>query len=259
VTAERTDIPPPPEGLVEIVGGGLELGERHVAELRDRAGLRPGDRVLDVGCGVGRTAIPLTSYLSPEGAYEGFDIWPEAVGWCSREIAPRFPQFRFTQVDLFNGAYNPNGMVSPSTFTFPYGDGEFDVAFLYSVFTHMLARDFQHYLAELARVLKKGGRVLATLFLINDASLAALAAPLTASTRDEARVARFLLERDFGPFRAGYEVPEWLIAYDETFVRQAFDAAGFGLEEPISYGGWVEWARGEAPDMTGQDTILARR
>ena len=71
-----SQIPPPPTGLVDVVGGGLELGEGHVAQLRELAGLRPGDRVFDVGCGVGRTAIPLTSYLSSDGAYEGFDIWP---------------------------------------------------------------------------------------------------------------------------------------------------------------------------------------
>jgi SAM-dependent methyltransferase len=249
-------IPPPPSSLVEIVGaGGMEVGEDHVGQLRELADLRPHDSVLDVGCGVGRTAIPLTSYLS-EGAYAGFDIWPEAIDWCSKEITSRFPNFRFALVDLFNAAYNPAGRLSPSSFSFPYADEEFDVAFLYSVFTHMLAKDFEHYLAELARVLKKEGRMVATFFLMNDDSLHELAAAPDATTAEGHRVARFLLERDFGPYRAGYEVPEWFVAYKESFVRDAFRMAGFELREPILYGTWVKWACGKSPGFT-QDTILA--
>ena len=41
----------------------IELGE-----------LKPSERVLDVGCGIGRMAIPLTKYLDERGRYEGFDI-----------------------------------------------------------------------------------------------------------------------------------------------------------------------------------------
>ena len=258
-TARDSQIPAPPSSLVEIVGGGLEIGEGHFAQLREIAGLRSGDRVLDVGCGVGRTAIPLTSYLSPDGGYEGFDIWPEAIDWCRNEISSRFPHFRFSVVDLFNGAYNPQGAVSPSSFTFPYADDEFDLAILYSVFTHMLAGDLEHYLDELARVLKKGGRVVATFFLLNDHSLGELASAPDALTPEGSRVARFLLERDFGPYRAGYEIPEWLAAYKEGFVREAFAAAGFALDEPFRYGDWVEWACGRSPILGRQDTVLAHR
>ena len=42
-------------------------------------GLQPGHRVLDVGCGVGRLAVALTSYLNTDGRYEGFDIVPEQI------------------------------------------------------------------------------------------------------------------------------------------------------------------------------------
>lgn len=253
-----TPIPSPPATLLEVVGcGGLEVGEAHVDQLRQLAELRPHDAVLDVGCGIGRTAIPLTSFLSG-GTYAGFDIWPEAVEWCSEEITSRFPNFRFTLVDLFNAAYNPAGRGSPSSFRFPYADDEFDVAFLYSVFTHMLAKDFERYLSELARVLKKGGRMVASFFLLNSDSLQKLASAADATTPEGNPVARFLLERDFGTYRAGYDVPEWLVAYEESFVRDAFREAGFELQEPIRYGTWVEWACGKAPSLT-QDTTLVNR
>jgi SAM-dependent methyltransferase len=259
MAATGSKVPPPPTSLIEVVGGGgLEVGEILAAQLRELSGLRPGDRLLDVGCGVGRTAIPLTSYLSGDGAYEGFDIWPEAIDWCQTEITSRFPHFRFTYVDLFNAAYNPGGRLSPGSFTFPYADEQFDVAAVYSVFTHMLAQDLEHYLSELARVLDKTGRVVATFFLLNEQVLGKLASGRDAATPEGDHVARFLLERDFGPFRGGYEVPEWFVAYDEGFVLGTLRASGFALKESIQYGKWVDWACGREQSLT-QDTIVAVR
>src|SRR4051794_26342926 len=85
-------IPTPPSELANIVGGGLEIGFGHLHHLRAE-GLRRDEDVLDVGCGIGRTAIPLTEYLSEHGSYRGFDISRESIEWCSREITSRFPNF----------------------------------------------------------------------------------------------------------------------------------------------------------------------
>jgi SAM-dependent methyltransferase len=255
----RSEIPEPPQDLVDVIGGGLEIGRGHLAQLRALAALRPHEHVLDVGCGVGRTAIALSSYLSRQGAYEGFDIWPEAIEWCQREITPRFPHFRFRQMDLFNAAYNPRGTVSASTFTFPYEDEQFDLAFLYSVFTHLLPADLERYLTEVRRVLKKGGRVLATFFLLNDDSLGRLASAPESVTSDGHNVARFLLERDFGGYRSGYDVPEWMVVYKEELVRAEYRKRGLLIKEPIFYGEWIEWATGASPSQVAQDTFLAFR
>ena len=43
------------------------------AAVLERHGLKPEHRVLDIGCGVGRVALPLTRYLT-SGTYDGFDI-----------------------------------------------------------------------------------------------------------------------------------------------------------------------------------------
>jgi SAM-dependent methyltransferase len=253
-------IPNPPQDLADVVGGGWEIGGDHLAQLTGLGALQPDEHVLDVGCGVGRTAIPLTSHISPRGGYEGFDIWPEAIEWCRREITSRYPNFRFTHVDLFNAAYNPLGGLVPAEFAFPYPSEHFDLVFLYSVFTHLLPRDLERYLAEIRRTLKEGGRVLATFFILSEDAVQRLAAAAQAgqtTASDDQAVARYLVDRDFGDFSAGYDVPEWMVAYKEEFLRDLFRRQGFRLQEPFAYGTWLEWATGQAPVQGTQDAIVA--
>jgi cyclopropane fatty-acyl-phospholipid synthase-like methyltransferase len=61
--------------------------------------------------------------------------------------------------------------VQPADYRFPYEDDTFDAAVLISVFTHMLPRDVDRYLGEIARVLKRNGRIFATYFVITPESL----------------------------------------------------------------------------------------
>jgi SAM-dependent methyltransferase len=134
------------------------------------AGLQPTEDVLDVGCGMGRMAYSLVHYLAPTARYEGFDIMGNLIQWCQQTITPRFPNFTFRQADIFNKNYNPTGTTAAAEFIYPYEDERFDFVFLTSVFTHMLAPDVRHYLDEIYRVLKPGGRCLATVFLLNPES-----------------------------------------------------------------------------------------
>lgn len=78
--------------------------------------------MLDVGCGSGRMALPLTGYLNREGRYAGFDVSREAIAWCTENISGSHPNFEFTAVDIQNGAYNPTGKYESSDFRFPYLD-----------------------------------------------------------------------------------------------------------------------------------------
>src|SRR4051794_28383963 len=158
--------------MIDRIGGGdfRSIGEAVVRDLVTHAGLTPDMRVLDVGCGCGRVAAALTRFLSPAGSYEGFDVIPELVAWCEREIAPRFPRFNFQVADVYNGEYRPDQTTPATQYRFPYADASFDFVFLISVFTHMLPDDVYHYLGEIARVMKPGGRVYASYFLLDDES-----------------------------------------------------------------------------------------
>src|ERR1700758_3353234 len=208
----------PPRELQDWVGLGGPVvfkatGDEFLGYLVDLCGLQPGDAVLDVGCGSGRMALPLTGYLNPNGRYAGFDVSREAIAWCTENISESHPNFDFTFVDVQNGTYNPTGKYKSSDFRFPYPDGSFDVVLLASVFTHMLPADVTHYLHEIVRVLKPGGRSLITFFLLNEESLALI----------KEGKGHFNFEHEMPGYRTTHvDHPEAAIAYPEAFVRDLY-------------------------------------
>jgi SAM-dependent methyltransferase len=157
----------PPAVLAHGISGGdfATVGPEFAGYLVRLGGLRPTDRVLDVGCGAGRVALPLMNYLDG-GSYEGMDVHPEAVNWCRQNLTARDSSFRFQAVPVRSEWFNPWGSEEPERFEFPFDDGEFDFAFGVSLFTHLLRPGTERYLAEIARVLKPSGRWLLTFFLI---------------------------------------------------------------------------------------------
>lgn len=241
----RKGIRTPPIDLVDGIGGSWWVGENYLRHFRELAGLKPDEAVLDVGCGVGRMAAPLTGFLNPAGRYEGFDIVPANVRWCRREIAPRWPNFRFRHADIYNREYNPGGKVLGHEFRFPYPDSTFDFAFLTSVFTHLMPPDAAHYLGELGRVLKPGGRCLATFFLLN---------PESRRLVDENRGRITLLPGD-GQYRVHRaDIPETCIALDERFIQGEAETAGLSLD-PVRYGSWC----GRESGFEFQDLAILRK
>src|SRR5205085_6486747 len=61
----------PPPALARSVGGEFRAtGAEFLRYFIELGGLRPTEHVLDVGCGVGRMAVPLTGYLDAGGRYE---------------------------------------------------------------------------------------------------------------------------------------------------------------------------------------------
>src|SRR6188508_3249240 len=160
----------PPQELFSARKDYAEVAQQLFDALVEVSGVRAGERVLDVGCGAGRVAAPLVDHLGPEGSYEGFDRDAGRIAFCNERIAPLHPRFRFQAVEVFNSR-RQKGNEPAGEFTFPYPDNDFDLVFLFSVFTHMLPDGVERYMAEIARVLKPGGRTVITWFLLNDESL----------------------------------------------------------------------------------------
>lgn len=245
--AGRRDPLIPPRNA-NFVGDGdyREVGDHFLQHFVELASLHPDESVLDVGSGTGRIARPLTRYLSARGRYVGMEINAAGVNWCRRNIAPRFPNFEFVHADLYNKMYNPSAKPTSADYRFPFDDGAFDFAFATSVFTHMFPRDVEHYLAEITRVLRPGGRLFSTYFLVSSETSASLA---------EGRSAL-----DFKHVRDDYvttseAVPETAIGFREDDVRRMHDLAGLDVVEPIHYGWWS----GRTGCKSFQDIVLSRR
>jgi ubiquinone/menaquinone biosynthesis C-methylase UbiE len=158
----------PKKGDIFIGSGDfLSQGKHHLELLKEYTSLQPDHYVLDVGCGIGRAAVPLTQYLSKKGKYEGFDVVKKGIDWCRKNISKDFSNFNFQHISLNNDLYNLTNQKAEN-FKFPYEDNSFDTVFLFSVFTHMQPKEVQNYLNEIYRVLKTDGRCLSTFFLYND-------------------------------------------------------------------------------------------
>ena len=160
-----------PVDLMELTGGGPAtfdvISQGHIDNLRRWIGLEPTHTVLEIGCGIGRDAIPLTEILS-EGRYVGIDIIKRSIDWCTDNIAKRHPNFDFYHYDVQDQLHNPDGTTRTTDIRIPLPDKSVDRIVLFSVFTHMFQPEIEHYLREFHRLLKPSGLVYATTFLFND-------------------------------------------------------------------------------------------
>jgi SAM-dependent methyltransferase len=103
----------------------------------------PGKRVLDFGCGAGRT---LRHFVEEAGDAEisGCDIDAVSVDWINANLNPPVRAF-----------------VNDESPPLPRPDGSFDLIYAFSVFTH-LTDSWSVWLLELQRLLAPGGILIAT-------------------------------------------------------------------------------------------------
>jgi ubiquinone/menaquinone biosynthesis C-methylase UbiE len=118
-------------------------GNQSPRHLRDVLQPSRGERILEIGPGVGIHALPVATSIAPDGALEVFDLQQEMLDHVMRKASAA-------------GV----GNITPrrgSAHSLPYADAEFDGAYLVGVLGEI--PDGRAALRELRRVLKPGGRL----------------------------------------------------------------------------------------------------
>ncbi len=109
--------------------------------LLDRADAKPGERILDVGCGCGATSIAIAERVMPDGFVLGIDISAPMLA-RARELAPQGLPLDFVLADAT---------------VYPFDAASFDL--LVSRFGVMFFADPEASFANLRRALRPSGRV----------------------------------------------------------------------------------------------------
>ena len=144
-------LPIPPSDLIFLVAGTTDiswfllgglLGATSLAEVLKEQGVDVTElgAMLDFGCGCGR--VLRNWHHLPHTRVSGTDYNSRLIEWC-RENLP-FAEFEV------------NGLNPPLA----YPDGEFDLVYALSVFTHLTEGLQTMWMAELRRVVKPGGYLL---------------------------------------------------------------------------------------------------
>lgn len=166
-----------------------------LAKLVEGAGLTGNERVIDIGCGAGHTAIALAPHAARVTAV---DITPEMLGVAADLAARRgLTNIDFERQDATN---------------LPYPDGRFDVAASRVAAHHY--HDVHAFVSEAARVLKPGGRLmLADTIAPEDPALDSFCNAFEL-LRDPSHVRNWRVSEWFALLRDQGLEPETLLAFD---------------------------------------------
>lgn len=112
--------------------------------VREALALRPGERVLDIGCGPGLLAVEMAEAVGAEGRVHGVDLSPSMLAIAGRRpVAPGAAPIALDEADASS---------------LPFPDRSFDVVVSTQVYEYVA--DMPAALAEARRVLVPGGRLL---------------------------------------------------------------------------------------------------
>lgn len=130
----------------------LFRGQRRAMQQRTiaLANLRPGERALDVGCGTGALALVVQRRVGAAGFVAGIDPGAQQIARARAKAArQRLPiDFRIGVIERL-----------------PFADQSFDVVFSTLMMHHLPAPLKRQGLAEIARTLKPGGRLVIADFI----------------------------------------------------------------------------------------------
>lgn len=211
----------------------LPSGERLKQQLIRHAGLRPESHVLDIGCGTGRLAQALYTYLKG-GTYHGIDLNHRFIDHCRR--TNRFRKgFSFSRLDYYHPEWAASNRAQPYRLTLAdMPNGSLDLVVLMGVVYYYDFHGAADIIHEAAPLLKSYGSMTLTARLLNHHSMAHLGAdryPLRGAKEWEGEPSR----------------PRLDVALPEEGFRRIMLKSRLQIREPIRYGDWC--TGGDLPDL----------
>lgn len=240
-----------PLDLLHMTGGGPdtfdEISRLHIDQLQEFGPFDSTSRVFEIGCGIGRDAIPFSEILSPPGHYIGTEIIKPSIEWCQANITPRAPHCVFHHFDVDDALHNPGGGTANTDVRLPAEDGSIDRIIGHSVFTHMFEAEIVHYLSEFRRMLAPGGVAMMSFFVTDAEILDEPRHPLAAHLIDQPYDTEGTFIHDAGN-------PRGAVAFSSEKVRAMAAAAPMTVRS-INHGNW-SGRRTDVHPLCGQDVVV---
>lgn len=116
--------------------------------------------ILDVGCG-SRFTLAIINRQIPVKSYTGIEINQQIVDFFKQEVEPADARFRYAHWNVHNDMYNTDGIPMTQFVELPVA-GDFDLIWLFSVFTHLNPDDALALLKLMRRKIRPEGRLFFT-------------------------------------------------------------------------------------------------
>lgn len=169
--------------------------------------------VFDFGCGCGRIARQLLQQKPRPKRYVGVDINRRMIEWCQNNLTPVDERFTFQHHDVYSLSHAPENS-KQLTAPFEVEDSAFSLVVALSIFTHIHEQQAVHYLAEISRIMRPDGLMVATWFLFDKREF-----PMMQQFQNTL----FINEND----------PTNAVIYDREWVKKAVDASGLAIVNVI--------------------------
>jgi SAM-dependent methyltransferase len=229
--------------LNDVVGGGnaeaIGMLSRSVVE--QVGAVTPTAKILDIGCGCGRSAAAFASYLQPSASYVGVDLIPGLINFCLREITPCHPNFRFYTLRQHSEQYAAfieqgietdweQGIETDWLESLSVLDSDFDLTIAFSLFTHLDAAMAALMLDKLWHRLRDGGYAVLTFFIMNPYSRVGIAEKKSNVFRGLDTKGDVIIDTFNGPNSA--------VGFDELALLNLILHSRFRRPHSIHYGSW---------------------
>jgi len=119
------------------------FGERFRGRIVDEASLKPGDSVLDCGCGTGTLAVVAKRLVGPNGRVEGIDISRDQLAIARKKAEAEGLDIGFQEASVDD---------------LPFSDDSFDAIFSTLMLHHVPEEVKRGAFREMRRVLRPGGQ-----------------------------------------------------------------------------------------------------